>query len=137
MSEVDGSRWPGDSLGLPETGPRSVARLPRRAGAILVDWAIATILSFALSPAGEWQTNGFVTLGIFGVLQIVFLLVLNGSFGHVLFRMRVVPLVPGHLGLWRPLVRTALLCLGVPALIWDRNQRGLHDRAAGTVLVRV
>jgi uncharacterized RDD family membrane protein YckC len=23
----------------------------------------------------------------------------------------------------------------VPALIWDRDGRGLHDRAAGTVLV--
>jgi hypothetical protein len=29
-----------------------------------------------------------------------------------------------------------LLCLSVPALIWDRDQRGLHDKAAKTVLVR-
>jgi hypothetical protein len=48
-----------------------------------------------------------------------------------------VPLAGGYLGLWRPLVRTLLLCLGIPALIWDRDQRGLHDKAAGTVLVRV
>jgi hypothetical protein len=33
-------------------------------------------------------------------------------------------------------VRTVLLCLAVPALIWDRDQRGLHDKAAQTVLVR-
>ena len=38
---------------------------------------------------------------------------------------------------WRPLVRTVLLCLAIPALIWDRDQRGLHDRGAGTVLVRI
>jgi len=24
----------------------------------------------------------------------------------------------------------------VPALFWDRDQRGLHDKAAGTVIVR-
>jgi uncharacterized RDD family membrane protein YckC len=29
-----------------------------------------------------------------------------------------------------------LLCLLIPALIWDRVGRGLHDRAAGTVVVR-
>jgi hypothetical protein len=33
-------------------------------------------------------------------------------------------------------VRTVLLCLLIPAFITDRDQRGLHDRAAGTVLVR-
>ena len=30
-----------------------------------------------------------------------------------------------------------LLCLAIPALIWDRDQRGLHDKAAQTVLVRL
>ena len=35
------------------------------------------------------------------------------------------------------LLRTALLCLAVPALIWDRDGRGLHDRLARTVQVRV
>jgi hypothetical protein len=34
-------------------------------------------------------------------------------------------------------VRTVLLCLAIPALIWDADLRGLHDRAAGTMLVRV
>jgi uncharacterized RDD family membrane protein YckC len=33
-------------------------------------------------------------------------------------------------------IRTALLCLAVPALIFDSDSRGLHDRVAGTVLVR-
>jgi uncharacterized RDD family membrane protein YckC len=29
-----------------------------------------------------------------------------------------------------------LLALLVPALIWDRDGRGMHDKAAGTALVR-
>jgi uncharacterized RDD family membrane protein YckC len=33
-------------------------------------------------------------------------------------------------------LRTALLMLLIPALISDRDGRGLHDRAAGTVVVR-
>ncbi len=137
MTQADPSRWPGEGLGLPESGPRSIARPARRAGAIVVDWAIATLLSVLFFPQDGVWTDGFITLGLFGILQVVFLLVLNGSFGHVLFRMRVVPVQPGRLGLWRPFVRTALLCLAVPALIWDRDQRGVHDRAAGTVLVRI
>jgi len=34
-------------------------------------------------------------------------------------------------------VRTLLVCAFVPALVMDADQRGLHDRVAGTVLVRV
>ena len=35
----------------------------------------------------------------------------------------------------RAVLRTALLLLLIPALIWDRDGRGLHDRAAGTAVV--
>jgi uncharacterized RDD family membrane protein YckC len=42
----------------------------------------------------------------------------------------------GWPGLWRPIVRSVLLALVIPAVIWDADNRGLHDKAAGTVLVR-
>ena len=42
----------------------------------------------------------------------------------------------GPLGLLTALLRTALLVLLVPALVYDRDKRGLHDRAAKTVVVR-
>jgi uncharacterized RDD family membrane protein YckC len=125
--------WPGKRLGLPEAGPRSIGRFGRRLGALVVDWGIAYLLSFAFFRP---DTFGFATLGIFGVLQVVFLLIVNGSFGHLIFGLRVVPVVPGYLGVWRPFVRTILLMLFIPAVIFDRDQRGLHDKVAGTVLVR-
>jgi uncharacterized RDD family membrane protein YckC len=130
------NRWPGERLGLPESGPRSIGRLGRRLIAILIDWAVASLLSWAFFPTAL-GTDPFITLGIFAALQYLFLIVVNGSLGHLLVRLRVVPLAGGYLGMWRPLVRTLLLCLAIPALIWDRDQRGLHDKAAGTVLVRV
>ncbi len=34
-------------------------------------------------------------------------------------------------------VRTLLLVLVVPAVIYDRDRRGLHDKAAGSVVVRL
>ena len=135
-TDTNANQWPGERLGLPETGARSIGRLGRRVVAILIDWGVAYLLSWAFFPT-ELGTDPFVTLAIFAGLQYVFLVVVSGSLGHLLVRLRVVPLAGGYLGLWRPLVRTLLLCLGIPALIWDRDQRGLHDKAAGTALVRV
>ena len=129
--------WPGQRLGLPETGPRSIARFGRRVAALFIDWAIAWVIAAAFFADGPFQPNAWATLAVFAVEQLVFLWTLNGSIGHLLLRMRVVPVRPAWLGLWRPVVRTALLCLAIPALIWDRDQRGLHDQLAGTMLVRV
>jgi uncharacterized RDD family membrane protein YckC len=123
-------RWPGERLGLPESGPRSIARPLRRIGALVVDWALSVLVSVAF-----FQYDPLATLAVFAVVQVVFLATVSGSIGHLVFRMRVVPLAGGWIGVWRPLVRTLLLCVVVPALIFDRDQRGLHDKAAGTVLV--
>ncbi len=137
MSDDTPNRWPGERLGLPEKGPRSVGRFGRRLAAIAIDWVIATGISWLFFRTRAGDTNPWITLAAFAVLQLVFILFFNGSIGHLALRLRVVPVRGGALAPWRPLVRTALLCLAVPALIWDRDSRGLHDRAAGTLLVRV
>lgn len=123
--------WPGKRLGLPKSGPRSVARFGRRLAAIAVDWALASLVGYLF-----FDGRPFAILLVFAVLQYVFIVTLSGSIGHLVLGMRVVPIVPAWIGVWRPLVRTALLCLVIPALIIDRGQRGLHDALAGTVLVR-
>ena len=125
------SHWPGERLGLPESGARSVARPGRRFAALAIDWGTAILISVAFFNYDAWAT-----LATFAVAQVVFLLTANGSVGHLLLRLRVVPVAGGYLGVWRPFVRTILLCLVIPAVIWDRDQRGMHDRLAGTVLVR-
>jgi uncharacterized RDD family membrane protein YckC len=123
--------WPGKRLGLPASGPRSVGRLGRRTLALAIDWGAAVLVSLAFFRYNEWAT-----LAVFASAQVVFLLTANGSVGHLVTGLRVVPLTGGYLGLWRPFARTALLCVVIPAVIWDRDQRGLHDRLIGTVLVR-
>ncbi|MDQ1564462.1 MAG: hypothetical protein QOI14_1413 [Actinomycetota bacterium] len=125
--------WPGKRLGLPNAGPRSIARLGRRLIAVAIDWGIA----YGIIHVFFWPDSvGLKTLALFGVMQVLFLLVLNGSIGHLITGLRVVPVVPGYLGYWRPFVRTFLVCLFIPAVIYDKDQRGLHDRWAGTILVR-
>lgn len=125
------SNFPGKRLGLPESGPRSIARPGRRFAAIAIDWAIAVLISVVF-----FNYDPLATLAVFAVAQSVFLLTANGSLGHLVVGMRVVPLIGGYLGLWRPVVRTILLCLVIPAVIWDADQRGMHDRLVGTILVR-
>ena len=34
------------------------------------------------------------------------------------------------------IARTVLLCLFLPAVVWDRDGRGLHDKVPNTVIVR-
>ncbi len=130
-SDAPSSDWPGQRLGLPERGPRSVARLGRRIAALAIDWAIAVALSAAF-----FAYDSIVTLLIFVGLQVLFTIVINASIGHVVLGMRVVPMAGGLLGVWRPLVRALLIALVIPALLFDENHRGLHDRAAGTILLR-
>ena len=125
------SDWPGRGLGLPATGPRSVGRIGRRLGALVIDWGIALLISavlFDYDPLGN--------LGAFAVLQIVSIATFAGSVGHLCLGLRGVPLSGGWIGVLRPAARTVLLCLVIPAVIFDSDQRGFHDRLAGTVLVR-
>lgn len=123
--------WPGHRLGLPESGPRSVARLGRRVAALAIDWAMAVVVSVAF-----FSYDSLATLAVFAVAQVLGQLTIGGSAGHRLVALRLVRVDGRALGVLRPVLRTLLLCLVIPAVIWDRDQRGLHDRAAGTVLVR-
>ena len=96
-----------------------------------MDWALSTLVSFAFFNDDPWAT-----LAIYAATQIVFLTTASGSIGHLLCGLRVVPLAGGWIGVWRPIIRTLLICVVIPAVIWDRDQRGTHDRLAGTVIVR-
>ncbi|GHD39597.1 RDD family protein [Mycetocola manganoxydans] len=130
------SKYPGERLGLPEHGPRSVARAGRRLAALAIDWSSALLIVWVFFPATLSVGNGWSNSVAFAVLQIIFLATTGGSVGHRLLGLRVVPLAGGYVGLWRPVVRALLLTLVLPAIIWDSDQRGFHDKLAGTVLIR-
>ena len=125
----------GQRLGLPESGAGSLAPQGRRLGALVVDWGIAIVLAAAFgwragSAQGQWGT-----FAIFGAEQLALLSVFGFTVGKRLFGLRVGKL-GGALTPLHVIVRTVLLLLVVPAVVWDRDGRGLHDRAAGTVEVR-
>jgi uncharacterized RDD family membrane protein YckC len=123
--------WPGKRLGLPMSGSGSIARFGRRVLALVVDWGLSSLISWAF-----FQYDEFATLGIFVLTQYIFVLTLGGSVGHRVLGVRVVSLDGHALGAWRPALRALLIALVIPAVIWDRDERGMHDRLIGTVLVR-
>ncbi|WP_213814637.1 RDD family protein [Glaciihabitans sp. dw_435] len=123
--------WPGKRLGLPMTGSRSIARIGRRILALAIDWALSVLISTAF-----FHYDPFATLLVFVVIQVVFVLTLSGSIGHLLLGLRVVRIEGGgYVGVWRPFVRAILIAIVIPAVIWDRDQRGMHDRLLSTALV--
>lgn len=61
---------------------------------------------------------------------------LGNSFGHLAAGIKVQKLDGSHVGLVSSLVRIGLILLVIPAVIWDADNRGLHDKAAKTILVR-
>jgi uncharacterized RDD family membrane protein YckC len=86
--------------------------------------------------ASLFNYDRVATLLIFMLMQVVFIPTIGGSIGHRLVGLRLVPMAGGWVGIWRPVVRTLLLAIVIPALVWDSDQRGFHDKVAGTVLLR-
>lgn len=134
--------YPGQRLGLPEEGPGSIARLGRRSIALIIDYVLATVIAMGFFRYDPWALPGeaglthFAPMMVFAAIQIVFIPIVGGSPGHRILGMRLLRLGGGWTGLWRPIVRTALLVIVLPAVVWNADHRGLHDVAAGTVLIR-
>ncbi|KQX13087.1 MULTISPECIES: RDD family protein [Streptomyces] len=127
----------GQQLGLPEEGPGSIARPGRRLGALAVDWALCLLIAYGLITDGYNQATGNWALVLLLVVSVLTVGTIGSTPGKRLFGLRVVSANGGRLSLPRVAIRSVLVCLAIPALIWDRDGRGLHDRLSGAVQVRI
>ena len=129
----------GERLGLAPDGRGSVAGFGRRLAALAIDWAVAILVSRVVFTEFAYGSNDFslVVMAVFFLEVTVLTWLSTASFGQRIVGIGVVRLAGGRLGLPRTALRTALLCLVVPAVVMDRDGRGLHDRAAGSVVVRM
>ena len=122
---------PGERLGLPESGRGSIARPGRRILALLIDWLLCYAITNAFLGGGQ-----LAILAVFAVEQILLVGTLGYSIGHRMLGIQVRKLSGSAPGSLPAVVRTVLLCLVIPAVIFDPDQRGLHDKAMNTILVR-
>ena len=129
--------YPGEQLGLPRRGKGSAGSYARRLVALLIDWFLCTLISGGLANAFDWsdQTRNLMTLVIFGVQAWVLVGFAGTTLGKAVAGLHVVRRDGGPVGPVWALARMVLLVLVVPALLWDRDHRGLHDRAADTIVI--
>ncbi|GAA4291527.1 RDD family protein [Streptomyces venetus] len=127
----------GEQLGLPEEGSGSIARPGRRLGALAVDWGLSLLIAYGLITQSYNEAAQIWAPLIMFALMVLTVGTVGFTPGKRLLGLRVVALDTGRVSPWRAVLRTILLFLAIPALIWDRDGRGLHDRLAGTVEVRI
>jgi uncharacterized RDD family membrane protein YckC len=126
---------------MPRAGAGSIGRFGRRLAAALIDWALCTLIAYALFdvPLPFTEVAGsrsYVVLGVFAVENLLLVGTLGYTLGHRLLGLQVRALDGGAARPLQVAVRTVLLCLFLPAMFWDRDARGFHDKAAATLIVR-
>jgi uncharacterized RDD family membrane protein YckC len=140
---ADSEFYPGRQYGLPEFGRGSVAGWSRRFGALLIDWIACSVIAIAFfyhPQAGHVASvlthSRLWTLAVFGVEDWLLTAFTGFTIGKRLLGLRVVRLDGQPVGLPRAFARTLLLMLVVPAMMMDRDLRGLQDKAANTIVIR-
>ncbi|HEX6248217.1 MAG TPA: RDD family protein [Nocardioidaceae bacterium] len=135
--------YPGERLGLPESGPGSIAGWGRRIVALFVDWVASTLVAALVfgyqwfgETAGQQGWVGATPLLVFWLEASFLTALLGGSFGQLVMRVVVVRVDGRQVTLLQALLRTLLILLVIPPLVFNRDQRGLHDLATKTVTLR-
>ena len=127
--------YPGHRLGRPPRGPGSVGRFPARVVALVLDWLISIAVASAF--LSRWNGSGLMNLLVFFGISALMVGFFGRTPGHWITGLQVQTMNGRPAGFGRAAVRSLLVCLVVPPLVADEDQRGLHDRAVGTILVRV
>jgi uncharacterized RDD family membrane protein YckC len=123
--------YPGARLGLPKSGRGSVSGVGRRLGALVIDWLACMAIALAIWHSQYW------TLPVFAVETYLLTALTGFTIGKRLLGIRVARLDGKPVGLLWALVRTLLFLAVIPPLVFDGDQRGLHDKAANTVVIRI
>lgn len=132
-----------------ETATASRSYLGRRLIGIAIDWVLCLVISSAFFTVADAQAltsiervfvagDPMATVAIWMAQHLLLVGTLGTTVGHRIIRLRVVrddgaPFV----GLVRALGRTVLMALVIPAVVWDEEGRGLHDRAVGTRILPI
>ncbi|HWT50370.1 MAG TPA: RDD family protein [Mycobacterium sp.] len=133
------STYPGEGLGLPESGPGSLASMGLRLVALMIDWLISYGLAALAMAFGVFSERMLATavLVIWFLLGLVAVRLFSFTPGQLALGLQVVA-VDGRVpvGIGRLAARGLLLATVIPALFTDTDGRGLHDRLTGTAVVR-
>jgi uncharacterized RDD family membrane protein YckC len=114
---------------------REQVTIGRRLGAFLLDCLVSVPIGYLFVPH-PGLANNLVATGAFFVQRVVLTATTGHSLGQRAVGIAVRRLDGKPVGFGAALMRTVLLVVSVPVFFVDQAGRGMHDRAAGTVLVR-
>lgn len=135
---TDAVPYPGQGLGLPESGPGSLARWGSRLGALLLDWGASMVVAIGAFGGGVLTDSGWkawMVLVVFFVQKSVLTALTGSSFGQLVSRIGVVRADGTPIGVLRAVARTAMICVVLPAVVIGPERRGMNDLLLGTVVV--
>jgi uncharacterized RDD family membrane protein YckC len=119
---------------LPDTGPGSAAGFGRRLAALAIDCVLAALVASLFTLPDPPR---LASAAVFFLAQAFFVGLFGQTPGMRLLGIGCVRFADGgSVGIPRAALRALLLQLVLPAVVMDRNGRGWHDRAAGSVMVR-
>ena len=102
----------------------------------MIDWLMSVVIALAVVGDKNPASTQGLAVGVFSA-EIFLLTALTGfTVGKRLLGLRVARLDGQPVGLLSALIRTVLFLLVVPPLVLDADLRGLHDRAARTIVIR-
>ena len=127
------SPYPGESYGLPEHGPDSVAVLPLRGLQFVLDLllagAVGAVFAFPVPPS--------LSLAVWVLLVLVPVAVVGRTPAMALLGMRVARMDgAATVGFGWAAARTVSLFFVLPAFVVDADARGLQDRISRTIVLR-
>jgi uncharacterized RDD family membrane protein YckC len=123
--------YPGQRLGLPEHGPGSAGGFGSRILALVIDWLPCSVAAQLLT-----KNPAFSALVLFAAVTVLSVALAGRTVGHAAAGLRVALLDGRRAGFAAAVIRTMLLCLVIPPVVYNTDGRGLHDRAAGTIVLR-
>ena len=133
----------GARLGLPEDGRGSLAPFGRRLVAFLIDGILSALVASIFVqadpslPGIAGRAPGWWSLIPLSIMYVLGLLLAGRTLGQWLLGLRVIRVDRrAAVNPWRAVVRTALLIILIPAVIVDRDGRGMHDRITDTAVIR-
>jgi uncharacterized RDD family membrane protein YckC len=116
----------------------------RRFLALFVDWiasSLAVVAVLGPDALAQGSRDAFWVYAVFVVESAVLTHLLGGSFGKLMTRLRVVRVdkqgqqIPAPVGVLPALLRSVLIILVIPPLVFKPDGRGLHDLITGTATV--
>jgi uncharacterized RDD family membrane protein YckC len=123
--------YPGQRLGLPERGPGSAGGFGPRILALVIDWLPCSVAAQLLT-----KNPALSALALFAAVTVLSVGIAGRTVGHAAAGLRIARLDGQRAGFTAAVIRTMLLCLVIPPVVYNIDGRGLHDRAAGTIVLR-